>query len=125
MDRQTVRVSIPTSSYNPRRDGKPWLCRCVAWPVGAPRPTELIWGTWIGDPGDAGELVIEAAPGDLLRHGKNDLRAHSHTYRKYVRVEVGGTLTDLSDKEAAKYWQVERLATLAASAPESDYVDAA
>lgn len=99
-----MRISLPTSPYNPRRDGKPWICKVIDWPTGASKP-EIEWGSWYGRPGSAGELVIEAEPGDVLRHGQNDLRRSNHTYRQFVRVEADGSLVDLTDAEAARYCQ--------------------
>ena len=102
-----ARISVPTNSYNERRDGKPWICRVIDWPVGAARP-EIEWGSWIGRPGNAGELVIDAAESDLIRWGQKDMRGRSHTYLQYGIVEADNTVRQVNDVDAARYWQIER-----------------
>lgn len=94
-----MRITIETKSYNERRDGKPWIARVTSWAVGSPRP-EIIWGAFIGKPGSAGTLEIAAEPGDLLRHGQNDLRRNNHTYRQYCLVLPDGSARAITDKFA-------------------------
>jgi len=103
-----ARITLTTDSYNPRRDGKPWICRVTDWPVGASKP-EIAWGAWMGSPGDAGELVVEAAPGDVLRWGQNDLRRSNHTYRQYGIVEGDLTVREVTDAEAAEHYQTRQV----------------
>lgn len=100
-----LRIVIPTAAYNPRRDGKPWVCRVVAWPAGGASRPEIEWGSWFGQPGSAGELVVFAEVGDVLRHGQNDLRRANHTYRQYLLVAGADHLVELSDAEAARICQ--------------------
>lgn len=100
-----MRISIPTSGYNHRRDSKPWICRITSWPVGALH--QVAWGQWYGRPGSGGELVIVAEPGQIVRYGQNDLRKArgGHTYRQYCAVTADGSLIDLSPADAARLAQ--------------------
>jgi hypothetical protein len=97
---ETMRITIQQSAYNPRRDSKPWIGRCTEWAIGKPYP-EMAWGAFIGD-SHGGELEVEAAPGQIIRWGQNDLRGGNHTYRQYGRVEADGSVTRIRSTEASK-----------------------
>ena len=102
-----MRIVVKTDCYNPRRDGRPWICRVTSWPIGAPKP-EIVWGSWVGArPGSEGQLVIEAQEGDLIRWGQNDMRSHNHTYRTYAIVGPDGALTEIDATRACEYAQTQ------------------
>jgi len=60
-----------TPRYNERRYGKPWIARLDFKRPGKP---EYIFGSWLGQPGQSGELSIEVAPGDVIATGQKDHR---------------------------------------------------
>ena len=64
-----MKVTIETSAYNPRRYGKPWIARVI---FSASGEAEYIWGNWVGQDGDSGELIVKANPGDIVARGQKD-----------------------------------------------------
>ena len=78
-----MKIERETDSYNDRRYGKPWIARVdfSANPQG-----EFTWGTWIGDPGDAGLLEIEAEIGDIVARGQKDFRKPKNSAPDWYQV---------------------------------------
>lgn len=68
-------ITIPTQAYDPRRFKAPWVAVCDF----SKKPNgELAFQTWIGDPGDAGLLLVpNARPGMILATGQRDMQAES------------------------------------------------
>lgn len=99
-----MRIAIKTGAYNPRRYGRPWIAQVSAWPVGD-RP-ELSFGRFIGEHGSAGEIEIEAQPGDILRSGQKDNRSRrpGGSESDWQIVNADGSLTDISAPEAREAW---------------------
>jgi hypothetical protein len=95
-----MRVSVPYSSYNERRYGRPWIGRITAWPVGG-RP-EIEWGRYCGD-GSGGEVEIMARPGDIIRTGQKDNRGNGGSNDWYV-VDPAGTLRGIEQTEARQLY---------------------
>ena len=96
-----------TGSYNERRYGKPWIAKVdfSANPQG-----EFLWGQWIGDPGDAGMLEIQAEKGDIIARGQKDFRKPKNSVPDWYQVvgdaEISeksgdGTLKTLDGRAAA------------------------
>ncbi|MBU1449317.1 hypothetical protein KKF45_05730 [Patescibacteria group bacterium] len=44
----------------------------------------------------------------MIRWGQKDLRGGSHTYSQYGVIEADGSARDVTDAEAATYYQVDR-----------------
>ena len=59
-----------TPSYNQRRYGKPWIAK-LTFDAGK---AEYQFGSWLGTPGQEGELSIEVEPGDVIATGQKDNR---------------------------------------------------
>jgi len=109
-------IKIATRRYNRRREGRPWLCRVTAWDGGS-KP-DIVWGSWISDGnGSAGELRIEANPGDLLRVGQKDHRRPDKSLDQWYVVQPDGQLRSIPGKvEALRYWEAQ-VAALTAAEP--------
>jgi hypothetical protein len=95
-------VTQDTDSYNVRRCGKPWIARVIDWPVGG--HPELEFGGWVGTPGSAGRLEIEAAPGDVLKYGQKDHRNPRGTENEFAVVEPDGSLRWINPAAARDAW---------------------
>lgn len=91
-----MKLSIETGSYNARRYGKPYI-----GVVSAESGRVTRWGTWIGTPGQAGILEIEAVAGDVIVKGQRDNRGNNGT-PDYAVVQDDGTLKYMSKAEAIK-----------------------
>lgn len=63
-----MKISKETDSYNDRRYGKPYIALCDE------KGKAAKWGDWIGQAGRAGELSIDADPGDVVMIGQKDYR---------------------------------------------------
>ena len=92
----TKTIEIATEEYNARRYGKPWIARVKFDRLGK---TAYDWGSWIGDVGYAGVLIIDAIDGDIIARGQKDHRGN-HTIQLYYQV-CNGALVQLTDKKAA------------------------
>lgn len=91
-------ITKTTSSYNDRRYGKPWIARVdfSKNPQG-----EFVWGAWIGQPGEAGELSIQAEPGDVVSRGQKDFRNPKKSAPEWYVVDSMGNLDYHESKIAA------------------------
>lgn len=65
-----MKIEKETSSYNERRFGKPWIAKIVF--VG--REATFNFGSWVGQTGEEGLLVIDLEPGDVYAMGQRDTR---------------------------------------------------
>jgi len=104
--KNTKEIKILTDSYNARRFGKPYIAR-LDFPTPAGTPT---WGAWIGDPGYAGVLIIQAMPGEIIMTGQKDFRKPNGGYPpEYFQVQDDGSLEKLPDRAAAfAYWKARQ-----------------
>lgn len=101
-----MRITQATRSYNERRYGKPWIATVD---FSDPKGT-FNFGQWIGAKGQEGELVVEAAPGDVVAQGQKDNRGSSST--DYHIVQQDGSLGSVVTKiEAYKAWQAKNVLT--------------
>jgi len=91
-----AKIEIETPAYNRKRYGQPW-CALVSFARSA--QGEYTWGTWVGEPGQEGLLVIEAPEGAIVAHGQKDHRGSNSTCI-YAQVREG-RLVDLPGKLAA------------------------
>lgn len=95
-----ARITMSTYEYNDRRYGRPWIARVDFShdPKGV-----FEWGTWIGQPGEPGELIIDAEPGDVVAEGQRDYRKPRHSAPRWYVVDESGELASYSSKiEAIK-----------------------
>jgi hypothetical protein len=97
-----MKIQIDTPSYNDRRYGKPYIARIDFAAASAGEPA---WGDWVGQPGEAGLLVIEADVGDVLMQGQKDFRNSRNSAPDYYIVAAGGALSATSKVEAYKHFQ--------------------
>ena len=90
-------INISTSSYNERRYGKPWIAKVsfATNPQG-----DFWWGTWIGDPGDAGLLEITIEDGDIVARGQKDTRQPKNSKPDWYEV-INGELCALDGRADA------------------------
>lgn len=89
-----MRLQIKTEPYNERRYGKPY--------VGVLNTVDgrvARWGTWIGTPGGAGVIEIDAEPGAAIVHGQKDNRGNGGTLR-YGVVVADGTIEYMGKADA-------------------------
>jgi hypothetical protein len=87
-----MRITLDVTSYNPRRYGKPWIARVD---FGSDPKGDFHFGDFVGDPGQAGVLVIEVNEGDIVAWGQKDYRGHNseilwHQVRDGRLVKLGG-----------------------------------
>ena len=92
----TMKLTIATTAYNHRRYGKPYVARIDF--SADPRGT-AIWGVWVGTPGDAGVLVIDAEAGQCVMQGQKDFRGRNGT-PEYSIVQSDGTLKSTTKADA-------------------------
>lgn len=90
-----MKITVNTSSYNERRYGRPWIARVdfSADPKG-----NFLWGDWLGQPGEPGELSVEASPGDIVAKGQKDLRKPRNSAPDWYIVDDSGELVYYSTK---------------------------
>jgi hypothetical protein len=97
----SITISISTSSYNSRRFGKPWIAKVDFDndPQG-----EFVWGVWIGQPGEAGELTLaNLKPGDVVAQGQKDFRKPKNSMPEWGYIDTDGQLVSCDSKiEAIK-----------------------
>ena len=93
-------ISIRYSGYNQRRYSRPWIARVSSWPVAG--KAELEWGRYEGDD-DGGEVVIQAAEGDIIRHGQRDNRG-GNTSKDWYIVTASGELASTTESEGHKHF---------------------
>lgn len=90
-----MKIIVNTSSYNDRRYGRPWIARVdfTTDPKG-----EFVWGVWLGQPGEPGELIVEASPGDVVAKGQKDLRKPRNSAPDWYIVDTDGNLVRCGTK---------------------------
>lgn len=83
-----MKITINTDSYNHRRFGRPYIAVVdfKTNPKG-----NCSWGDWVGQQGDAGILVIEANPKDVIMKGQKDFRGRG-SHPEYGMVEEDGSI---------------------------------
>ena len=92
-----MKIKEQTSSYNDRRYGKPYIAKVDL----TDKDSTPDWGEWIGQPGDDGVLVIEAAPGDVIMQGQKDHRKPRNSAPCYSIVQENGSLESCANKAEA------------------------
>ncbi len=95
-----MKITIETPAYNKLRYGRPWIGRATGEQDGR---LTLSFGTWIGSPGEAGRLEIEAAAGDVIARGQKDYRNSRNSRRDAVAywiLEADGTLKTVTTVDA-------------------------
>lgn len=85
-----MRITIEYPAYNEKRYNKPWIAKVASWPVGS-RPV-FVFGGFVGAPGAAGYVEIDAAPGDIIATGQKDYRGNN-TERDFYIVQDDGSLS--------------------------------
>jgi hypothetical protein len=93
-----MEYTIDTPSYNERRYGKPWIAVVVG--------KEYAWGEFEGRPGEAGRLIIQAEPGQLVAEGQKDIRKGRGGVDQYYLAMPDGTLwhENMNTEADAKSW---------------------
>ena len=85
-----MKITIDTNSYNVRRYGKPWIAKITL--VG--NDLKFRFGTWIGDHGSEGVLILEdMEPGDFFAQGGKDFRKPRNSAPDYYELNVEGVGT--------------------------------
>jgi hypothetical protein len=82
-----MEISIDTKSYNDRRYGKPWIAKIT---LEGGNELKFNWGHWVGDPGDAGMLIIDLEPGDFYATGQKDFRKPKKSAPDYFELSESG-----------------------------------
>lgn len=97
----TITITISTSSYNDRRYGKPWIAK-VDFSTDA--KGNFLWGTWLGQPGEAGELTLtDLQLGDVIAQGQKDFRKPRNSAPEWGYIDAAGALNNAASKiEAVK-----------------------
>jgi hypothetical protein len=93
-----MKIEIETGSYNEKRYGKPWIAK-----VGFSQDPKgsYVFGSFVGDPGYEGMLVIDLNPGDIGAQGQKDHRARRPEPPEYFVVNEDGVRTKLKSKAEA------------------------
>ena len=100
-----MEIKIETSEYNSKRFGNPWIARVEF----IENKMKLYFGTWIGNIGESGILLLNAEPGDIVTYGQKDLRKVEYSKRAYLVVNNDGSLSRLSGPVAAyELWESKR-----------------
>jgi hypothetical protein len=77
-----MKITRDTSCYNERRYGKPWIAKIYL----EGNELKFQFGTWVGDPGDEGVLILEnIEPGDFFARGQKDFRKPANSKPDYYR----------------------------------------
>lgn len=99
-----MKIERETSSYNARRFGKPWIAK-ITWDG---TKTGFEFGHWIGDPGEAGILVLDGIePGDVYARGQRDFRKPRNSAPSYYVLGADGKMAgqEMTKAEAYRHWQ--------------------
>lgn len=104
-----MRIEINTKKYNSRRYGLPWI---ALLDFSENLNGNYTFGSFIGDPGDPGILVISAEPGDILVVGQKDHRVTKRRKKyiapQYMQVGEKGEIIHISGKKEAYLLFFER-----------------
>lgn len=92
-----MKIQIPTTSYNHRRYGRPYI---AVVDFSTNPKGDCRWGDWVGLQGENGILVIEAEPGQIVMKGQKDHRKAGDP-PEYGVVEESGSIQWLANKAAA------------------------
>ena len=93
-----MKIEIETGSYNEKRYGKPWIAIVdfSSNPNG-----DFKFGTFVGDAGYEGVLILEVEPGDIVARGQKDHRARRVDPPSYYVVKQDGSLSGVKSKAEA------------------------
>jgi len=88
-----------TRAYNDRRYGRPYIAKMVL----ANNKMEPIWGTWTGQNGTEGLLILDnMEPGDIYMQGQRDNRKMRNSAPNYYLLGTDGAGTIITKAEAYK-----------------------
>ena len=107
-----MKITIETSSYNQRRYGKPWIARLDFSTASG----VFVFGAWLGQAGEEGELSLEVAPGDVVAQGQKDNRNPKNSAPKFSYIDAEGCRVSCGSKVAA----VRAARSVLASSPNSE-----
>lgn len=96
-----MKIEIRTSEYNTRRYSKPWIAKVT---FDSSNKSVFDWGAWIGDPGEAGLLIIDAEEGDIVARGQKDFRKPKNSTPDYYQVREGNLVALDGKAEAYKLY---------------------
>lgn len=93
-----MNIEMKTDAYNDKRYGKPWIAKVNfnTDPKGV-----FTFGSFVGDPGYRGLVVIDAEPGEILAVGQKDHRSSRPKAPEYYEVKDDGSLRHLDSKAEA------------------------
>lgn len=92
------RYTASFGCYNERRYSKPWIAKIVAWSIGS--PPDLVFGGFLGNENDGGEVEIIASSGDIIRWGQRDNRNFKKTENHWGIAQKDGSILACSMAEA-------------------------
>jgi hypothetical protein len=92
-----MKLDLETESYDKKRFGKPWIASVV---LNSGRPT-FEWGEWVGTPGEAGALLLEAEARAVIAYGQKDRRDGTETKIQYGVVDGDGDIDTLESRTEA------------------------
>ena len=82
-------ITIQTEFYNEKRYGKPYIAICDE------KLNVLSWGTWLGTPGNAGELTLNLSEKPtIVMQGQKDFRVPRNSAPEYALFSGGERITD-------------------------------
>lgn len=82
-------LKVATEWYNEKRYGKPYIAVCDS------KLNVVAWGTWLGTPGNAGELSISLKQEPtLVMTGQKDFRVLRNSAPKYALFSKGERVTE-------------------------------
>lgn len=91
-----MKITRNTGSYNSRRYGRPWIAKIDL------QGNNLVFnfGSWVGDPGDEGVLVLDGiSAGDFYARGQKDFRKPQNSAPDYYQVDDEGRETGATKAE--------------------------
>lgn len=111
-----IRIEIETQAYNNRRYGKPYIAvvEFSSDPKG-----KFTWGEWVGSPGSAGLLVINAEVGSIVAKGQKDFRGRGESIDWWCQVVSGDPENPDNLKKLTGKVEAYRLARLQHASSES------
>jgi len=94
-----MKITQNTGSYNDRRYGKPWIAKISL----EGNNLKFHFGTWCGDPGDEGILILDGIePGEFYAKGQKDFRQPRNSTPVCYRATAEGKGESVSKPEVFK-----------------------
>ena len=82
-----MKIKRYTSSYDASRYGRPWIAKVTS----TGNKLKLEYGTWIGDKGEEGILILDdIEPGEYFARGHDDRQQPRNSKPSYYLLSEGG-----------------------------------